>query len=389
MTFVLPNIAENYYFGVILEDNDGARVNSKDILQGKIPTIVGDENSNIYMPLITLSVPNKTLKVGEKAYFSATATTITKLNITNKAKYSWDFDGDGKFDLVTQTPNAEWTYAKAGNYNFKVRVTNNGVSNTKYHTVIVRNELKADVQIYKISDGKNPDKLYIMNTSQGSYDKATWKIGNFSSETLDSVVLDMDTALAHIDNDGNIGTLQIINNDTEFKDVKINVKNFKTITTGAENEVNYQSFPVADNDTITLKDSSETIKLSLYGNNATIYAIDTDTNMDSSNDFAGNNGLDGISDNDIDNISSASYRDGSLFVIKNFAQSTSRNRTIKITLYKGSTPVASKNINVLLDFIPENPQSEENNNILNTIELSEYNKAKLEELATAIRNLPE
>jgi hypothetical protein len=28
ITFVLPNITEKYYFGVILEDNDGARTNS-------------------------------------------------------------------------------------------------------------------------------------------------------------------------------------------------------------------------------------------------------------------------------------------------------------------------------------------------------------------------
>jgi hypothetical protein len=31
ITFVLPNVTEKYYFGVIIEDNDGAKVDSTEL----------------------------------------------------------------------------------------------------------------------------------------------------------------------------------------------------------------------------------------------------------------------------------------------------------------------------------------------------------------------
>ena len=43
ITFVLPNITEKYYFGVILEDNDGGRVNSSDNESDKAPLIINNQ----------------------------------------------------------------------------------------------------------------------------------------------------------------------------------------------------------------------------------------------------------------------------------------------------------------------------------------------------------
>lgn len=187
MTFILPNITEKYYFGVILEDNDGARVNSKDLLQGQTPLLLDNANGNIHMPLISLKAPNKAVKVGESVTFSAQARTIMGNDVTSKSQYAWDFDGDGKIDEKTTTSSISHVYNRAGNYTMKVRVTNNGVSNTKYQTISVRNELKASTQAYLLPN----DKLYILNTSQGVFDKATWTIGDKSYENLDSLVLDL------------------------------------------------------------------------------------------------------------------------------------------------------------------------------------------------------
>lgn len=162
MTFVLPNITEKYYFGVILEDNDGARVNSADIFQKSSPLIIDNAHGNIYMPLITLSTSKSTAKIGESIHFSAEAKTIIGSVVTNKSQYAWDFDGDGRIDERTSGPSIDYAYKTAGTYNMRVRVTHNGVSNTKYQTIHVRNELKAGVQAYKIPG----EKLYLLNTSQ-------------------------------------------------------------------------------------------------------------------------------------------------------------------------------------------------------------------------------
>lgn len=67
-------------------------------------------------------------------------------------------------------------------------MTNNGVTNTKTITTTVRNELKASVQGYKLPT----NKLFLLNTSAGVYDKAQWKIGENTYSTLDSVILDFE-----------------------------------------------------------------------------------------------------------------------------------------------------------------------------------------------------
>lgn len=63
ITFVLPNITEKYYFGVILEDNDGAKANSMTDTTEQVPLILDNQNGNIYMPLIALSMPKTAVLV--------------------------------------------------------------------------------------------------------------------------------------------------------------------------------------------------------------------------------------------------------------------------------------------------------------------------------------
>lgn len=173
ITFVLPNITEKYYFGVILEDNDGAKMNSMESGQSPTPLAIDNSNGNINLPLITLSVAKSIINVGEKAGFSAEIKTIIPgVNITNKSEYAWDFDGDGRIDKKSSTPNIEHIYTRAGDYNMKLRVTNNGVSNSKYQTIHVKNKLKAAAYAYKLPD----DRIYLMNASEGSYEQVHWEI---------------------------------------------------------------------------------------------------------------------------------------------------------------------------------------------------------------------
>lgn len=218
ITFVLPNITEKYYFGVILEDNDGARVNSMDRLQGQSPLLIDNANGNIYMPLISLSVPKTTVKAGEKVRFSATAKTIIGNDITNRAQYAWDFDGDGKIDERTSTPSVEHTYERAGDFTLRVRVTYNGVSNTKYQSIHVRNELKASADIYRLPN----NQLYFLNTSQGVYDKTRWNIGEDSAYGLYSHIIDANTLDVSA---RKIGQISVSNNDSEIAQADLSLDN--------------------------------------------------------------------------------------------------------------------------------------------------------------------
>jgi hypothetical protein len=146
---------------VILEDNDGTRKNSMESGSDQIPLILDNQNANIYMPLISLTVPKTTVYAGEKVDVSAEAKTIVGTSITKNAEYAWDFDGDGKFDEKSTVPRASHIYKNSGTYSLRVRVTNNGVSNTKYQTIYVKNILKASARGYALPNGD----IYLINTS--------------------------------------------------------------------------------------------------------------------------------------------------------------------------------------------------------------------------------
>ena len=124
------------------------------------------------------------------------------------------------------------------------------------------------------------------------------------------------------------------------------------------------------------------MKLSLFGNTATAYAIDTDLDMDGTGD-----NMDGVTDNDIDNREHQSYKDGSLFTISDFSYARTRERKIKITLYDGVTPTKTKTIKLLLDFIPENSTTDNDFQNIDADKLTDFEKERLETLASMIRNL--
>jgi PKD repeat protein len=110
-----------------------------------------------------LSTPQSVINVGDKAHFSVSVKTIVPgVNITNKSEYAWDFDGDGRIDEKSTVPSIDHIYTKSGDFNMKVRVTNNGVSNSKYQTIHVKNKLKANVNSYKLPDGR----ILLLNASE-------------------------------------------------------------------------------------------------------------------------------------------------------------------------------------------------------------------------------
>jgi PKD repeat protein len=195
-------------------------MNSMDSGQSPTPLIIDNSNGNIYLPLITLSAPKTAVNVGEKVRFAVEVKTIIPgVNITNKSEYAWDFDGDGRIDKKSNTPTIEHIYTRSGDYNMKVRVTNNGVSNSKYQTIHIKNKLKANVEAYRLSDGR----IYLINASEGKYDKANWTIGSLVSESLSSVMLDSGSNITS-------GILTVSNNDNDSSSTPIDLSKVETIS---------------------------------------------------------------------------------------------------------------------------------------------------------------
>ncbi len=136
------------------------------------------------------------------------------------------------------------------------------------------------------------------------------------------------------------GKLSISSNNTESSIANIDFSKIETISGSG---VLYQSYPRNINDTITVKNPSDAIIISMFGNNVSNYAIDTDAMIDTS--------LDGIPDNDSDNKDDASYTDGSPYVIYNIGNNNKREHTLRLALIKDGVVVSTRPITIILDYI--------------------------------------
>jgi hypothetical protein len=119
-TFVLPKITGNYYFVVLMKDNNEARITSEEITGSKyFITLAGD---NINTPLIKLKANKRSVTIGEEIIFTASAENILGQDISKKAKYSWDLDGDGFYEKETNSPTTSYKFVYSGETHSKVKV---------------------------------------------------------------------------------------------------------------------------------------------------------------------------------------------------------------------------------------------------------------------------
>ncbi|USN59310.1 MAG: PKD domain-containing protein [Candidatus Peribacteria bacterium] len=149
-TFVLPKVTGNYYFVVVLKDNNEARVTSEEVTGSKFfTTLAGD---NINTPLIDFRVSDSSVSIGEEVEFNVIAKNILGQDISKAATYFWDFNGDGFYDVETSTPQAKYSYPQSGSYFAKVKVKHKGFSNTRNLTVDVSNKLVANFDVVSIGN---------------------------------------------------------------------------------------------------------------------------------------------------------------------------------------------------------------------------------------------
>lgn len=371
-TFVLPNVTEKYTFWVIIEDNDGARVNSADYIKDAVPLIVSNADGNVNLPLITLNTWNSNVLSGQPVDFVVTAKNILGTDITNKSTYQWDFDGDGRIDKKTTEPHVTYTYPNSGNFNMKVKVTYNGISNSKFQTMIVKNELKAAIKAYQ-----SGDNVLLINTSAGSYDSASWTAWSTISQNLSSVIIQNS-----VFESGWTVSLTVNAGENETSTTDIKQSDIVTLSGSSESGVLYQTFPESQSGVITVNSAWQKVIISLFGNTSgDNFAIDTNTKIDSD--------LDGTPDNDIDNKNSVSYTDGSAFEIPNLDDTPTREQQVKLTVLKNGVPVGTQILTIVRSYIVDNSNlaPSDINSGTGTDAFSTQDKTNLDVFQTKIRSL--
>lgn len=337
-TFVLPNITEKYYFTVILEDNNGARVKSDDVLKEKIPLITSNDDGNVNIPLVTLSTSNSHINVGESVRFNVSARTILGKDVTSTATYAWDFDGDGVIDRKWSNPEEVYVYNTQGNYQMKVKVTSNGVTNSKFQQVVVDNVLEPSTMVYRMGS-----RVFAINTSLGKYTTTKWTIGDYFSENPDYALYDF-WSLENLPAGWTLTIWDWIN-ETYTTFALLEWVEYVPNSQG----ISYLTYPEAVNDIVTVWYPGQKVMLALWMNPWNRYSIDTNTAIDTD--------LDGVPDNDEDNKWTDSYNNGAPFFISRGERPLARKQNVKITIYESGKIVGTKMITLIFPFISESPST--------------------------------
>lgn len=250
-TFVLPKITGQYFFVVIMKDNNEARVNSEEATGSRFfTTITGD---NINTPLIDLKVNDTALSIGEEIVFSTVVKDILGQDLSKKSKYSWDFDGDGFYDVETSEQSVTYKYQKSGEFHAKVKVKHKGISSTKTVTVNVSNKILPDFDYISIGN-----TFVFFDTSNGELDTRDWDLGDGTKKSGSTFVHEYtDKASSH-------EVILKVSEGTNVKQVqKKVVKNVKNVLLARSDGLNIFSAPILNEEgNIILEQENE--KFYLY-----------------------------------------------------------------------------------------------------------------------------
>ena len=368
-TFVLPKVTGNYYFVVLMKDNNEQRVSSEDITGSKyFITLTGD---NINVPLVNLWVNDSSISVGQEVVFTAEVENILGYNLSKKAEYSWDLDWDGFYEQKTNAPSLAYTYERSWEFYAKVKAKYKWYSNTKSITMNVSNLLKPDMEYVSIWN-----KFIFFNTSIWRADSVKWDLAD-GTKVSDS------QAFLHTF-DWNKGSYDI---SLELKEgikvaekefnVKKNVKNM--IAARKQGLVIFSNKIITDN-VINIEDNKDKVFLYLgeskgkIENQLTDFSIDTNTEYDTN--------LNGWKDDDKD-ISLSYGKNDSIVEIK---LNDTKNQSIKVVAYDiEGNELYNQELLIVKDYI-EDEEIDINSIEFKGITQSEYET--IEELKSEIKKLP-
>ncbi|PZM86602.1 hypothetical protein DLH72_00435, partial [Candidatus Gracilibacteria bacterium] len=333
-TFVLPKITGKYYFVAVLKDNNEDRTSSEELSSSKYyVTLAGD---NINTPIIALGADNTSVKAGEEVIFTVNVTNILGQNLNKDVKYSWDFDGDGFYDLETNKNTVSHKFTKSGETRVKVKVKNKGFSNTKTLTVNVSNILKPDFEYISIGN----DYIFF-DKSIGSADRYIWDMG-------DGQVLEKKGSFVYTYSDGkstHLVKLKLVEGTNTKETSKKVVRDFgKMISTRKESLSIFSNHNIIE-DKIILKEETPSLEFFLRTNLSNIKSYGVDFNIENDSD------LNGGKDDDEDNKDTPGYNSGGPIIIN---LNTLKTQKIRIFLKDSSNKVIeTKDITIIKEYIKE------------------------------------
>lgn len=299
-TFVLPKITGNYFFVLVMKDNNEARVTSEEIGDSKYSlTLSGD---NVNTPLIDLLVNDNSIAVGEDVIFTANVKNILGKDIADASEFFWDFDGDGFYDKQTKENTTSYKFTKSGEFYSKVKVKHKGFSNVRNIPVNVANKLVADFDYISIGN-----KYIFINKSSGKVDTYTWDLGDGNRVEGKEYL-----QYSYEDKSNSHSVKFKVTEGTKVKETeKKVVSNPKNILKAKkEGLVVFTSPEYDENNQIVLENPEDSVHVYLWESKWEIkrYLIDFDTDYDSD--------VNGGKDDDIDNLWTPSLSNGSVAKIE-------------------------------------------------------------------------
>ncbi|MDD3793493.1 MAG: PKD domain-containing protein [Candidatus Gracilibacteria bacterium] len=364
-TFVLPKVTGNYYFVVVMKDNNEARANSEEINGSKyFITLTGD---NVNTPIVDLNVNNNSVSIGDEIFFTANVQNILGQNLNTKVSFSWDFDGDGFYDKETTTNTTSHKYESSGEKFAKVKVKYKGFSNTKTVTINVANILKPDFDYVSIGN----DYIFFDN-SLGNAKDYLWDMGDGNKITKSS--------FTYTYNDGkstHLVTLKISEGNKTREITKKVVKNLSNFIKAKKSGlIVFSNHEIDENDSIIIEDKTKKLYFYLGANSGDIYnyVADFDINIDSD--------LNGGNDDDEDNKFQDSYLSKNSILVD---LNDSKEQIVRLYTKDISGKIlSSKDIKVVKNYIEEN--IDVNSIIFEGV--SDSIKFKLEKIKLEVSNFP-
>ncbi|NVP17811.1 PKD domain-containing protein [Candidatus Gracilibacteria bacterium] len=364
-TFVLPKVTGNYYFVVVMKDNNETRSNSEDLSGSKyFITLTGD---NVNTPILDLKVNNSSVSIGDEVVFTSNVENILGQNLNSKVSFSWDFDGDGFYDKETQTNTVTHKYESSGEKYAKVKVKHKGFSNTKTVVVNVANVLKPDFDYVSIGN----DYIFF-DTSLGSPKDYSWDMGDGNKITKPSFKYTYDDGKST-----HLVTLKISEGTKSREVTKKVVKDLSNfIKSKKSGLIVFSNQLIDDNDTITLEDNSKKLYFYLGSNSGSIsnYVADFDINYDSD--------LNGGNDDDEDNRFQDSYFSKNAILVD---LNEAREQVVRLyTKDISGKLLGSKDIKIVKNYIDES--IDVNSIVFEGV--SDSVKFKLEKIKLEVSNFP-
>ena len=166
-TFVLPKVTWNYYFVVVMKDNNDERYSSEEISWTKYFVSLAWDNINT--PLIDFKVDKSSVMIWDEVLFTSKVKNILWQDISDKVEYAWDFDGDGFYDKETNVWTYSFKYNSSWTFYAKVRVKYKWITNVRNLEINVANILNPDFDYISIWS-----KYLFFNTSSWEFQNVIW-----------------------------------------------------------------------------------------------------------------------------------------------------------------------------------------------------------------------